>query len=50
MVRTEVFDAFQAVFGRYDLLVGPTSPAAGGERERRQHHRAERVEGVAVDR
>ena len=46
-MRSEIFDAFQAVFADYDLIVGPDPVrAARGQRDRRQHHgRAERGGG-----
>jgi amidase/aspartyl-tRNA(Asn)/glutamyl-tRNA(Gln) amidotransferase subunit A len=49
-MRTEVFDAFQDVLGRYDLIVGPTLsalPVPNGD-DRNTVGPAE-VDGVAVD-
>ena len=49
-MRTEVFDAIQDVFGRYDLIVGPTVCAPPVEnRDDGNTVGPTEVEGVAVD-
>ena len=49
-MRTEVFDAFQDVLGRYDLIVGPTLCALPVEnRDAGETVGPSEIEGVAVD-
>jgi amidase/aspartyl-tRNA(Asn)/glutamyl-tRNA(Gln) amidotransferase subunit A len=49
-MRTEIFDAFQDVFGRYDLIVGPTLSALPVENgDGGTTLGPSEVEGVAVD-
>jgi amidase/aspartyl-tRNA(Asn)/glutamyl-tRNA(Gln) amidotransferase subunit A len=49
-MRTEIFDAFQAVLGRYDLIVGPTLCALPvANRDDGNTVGPSEVEGVAVD-